>query len=105
MTREDRRSMAYHHAVARALLADPEPILERAHRNLDKLTALHPHAGALFECWRKWLALPPAALAERLATATDQTTLDMRQVSPLSGVLSARERRRVLLEFRSGEGG
>ncbi|MFV2032713.1 MAG: helix-turn-helix transcriptional regulator, partial [Gammaproteobacteria bacterium] len=37
MTREDRRSLAYHRAIVAILRKDPAPILSRAIRNVEKL--------------------------------------------------------------------
>lgn len=100
LTREDRRSLAYHQVIAERLLRNPRPILEKARRNLKQLKALHPHATHLFSLWAAWLDLPPTMLTDQIM-GTSELARDMRQVSPFSGVLSAAERRRVLEGFRS----
>ena len=102
LTREDRRSLAYHEVIAARLLENPEQILEKAHGNLKRLQALHPHAGHLLSLWAAWLDLPPGMLTDQIM-GTSELACDMRQVSPFSGVLSASERRRVLAGFRSGK--
>jgi transcriptional regulator with XRE-family HTH domain len=99
MTREDRRSLAYHRAVAALIEQSPEPIISRAHRNLTRLHEAHPHAQTLFDRWREWLALPPAQLIGQMLDA-GPVNRDMRQVSPFSGVLSARKRAQILRRFR-----
>lgn len=103
MTREDRRSLAFHRAVAERLDQDPEPVIARARKNLIRLTRLHPHAGMLLERWRRWLDMPPGELTSRMLDLGPQAR-DMRQVSPFSGVLDAAERARVLSCFRREEG-
>ena len=100
LTREDRRSMALHRGAAEELLANPEPVLALARRNLDRFEAMHPHAGHLFRLWREWLELPLHELAERMAGAEDEVARDMRQVTPFAGLLSADRRRRILNQFR-----
>ena len=101
-TRESRRALTFHRALAKALLDDPERVCGRAAAHLARLERLHPHAAALWVRWRAWLALPPSVLAERL-TEPGPLADEMRHVSPFAGVLSARERRDVLLAFRRGE--
>ena len=101
-TRESRRALAFHRALAKALLDDPVRVCGRATAHLARLEGLHPHAVALWVRWRSWLALPPPVLAERLTEPGPQAD-EMRHVSPFAGILSARERRDVLLAFRRGE--
>ena len=100
LTREDRRSLAYHQVIADRLLWNPGPMLGKARENLEKMQALHPHAGHLLSLWDAWLDLPPATLRDQIL-GTSELGRDMRQVSPFSGVLSAAERRLVLAGFRS----
>jgi len=99
MTREDRRSLAFHRAVAARLAADPVNTLDRAKRHLRLLSRRHAHAAPLLRQWRCWLDLPVAELARRLLDPGEHAR-DMRQVSPFAGVLSPRERAEVLREFR-----
>ena len=100
LTREDRRSLTYHRAVVKKLQSNPEETIQRAQRNLKRLTNLQPHAHKLLTQWSDWLDLPLAILSEQI---TDPAELgrDMRQVSPFAGVLSAAERTRALMQFRS----
>ena len=99
MTREDRRSLAYHRAIVEILRKDPGPILRRAIRNLDKLAKMHPGAQMLFNQWKDWLTLPPEILASRILDPFPEAR-EMRQVSPFSGVLSPEKRARILRQFR-----
>ena len=104
-TREDRRSLAFHHAVAQKLRAEPEWVLRRARRHLDKLAAqnLHPYAVQLLARWDDWLQLPVEDLAKAITTMDDWLARDLRQMSPFAGILTANERRLVLAEFRRCE--
>lgn len=58
MTREDRRSLAFHDAIAETLDREPEIVLARARENLARLRSLHPHAKRLLNRWQAWLDLP-----------------------------------------------
>ena len=99
MTREDKRSLAYHHAIVEVLRNDPVPILRRAIRNVDKLVKMHPGAQILFNQWKDWLRLPPDILASKILDPFPEAR-EMRQVSPFSGVLSPKQRARILRQFR-----
>ena len=103
MTREDRRSLAFHRAVAELVEHDARTALGRARRNLARLEAAHPHAAHLLQEWRRWLRLPPARLIENLLDPRPHAR-EMRQVSPFSGMLTAPERARILRRFRREEG-
>ena len=103
LTREDRRSLAYHQVIADRLQQDPGQIVEKARRNLKRLQTLHPHAAHLLSLWAAWLDLPSTMLTEEIM-GTSELARDMRQVSPFCGVLSAAERRRVLEGFRAEMG-
>ena len=100
LTREDRRSLAYHQVVADRLMWSPGRVLGKARENLKKMQTLHPHAGHLLSLWAAWLDLPPATLRDQIM-GTSELARDMRQVSPFSGILSAAERRQVLASLRS----
>lgn len=100
MTRQERRSLAYHRAIARALSDNPQATLEQADRNLRTLRKLHPHAIAIFNRWEAWLALPIHELASRIVDP-GETAREMRHVSPFSGLLTAKQRTQILMELRS----
>jgi transcriptional regulator with XRE-family HTH domain len=103
MTREDRRSLAYHTAVAGILRQDPVLALARAKLSLERAEKIHPDARNLWDQWRRWLLLPVHELISNLLHPGMEAR-DMRQVSPFSGILGASERARVLREFRSERG-
>ena len=99
MTREDRRSLAFHRAIAALVERDPDQTVSRARKNLAKLRKIHPHATTLLDRWRTWLELTPDELIEKLVDPR-MAARDMRQVSPFSGMLPASERARILRRFR-----
>ena len=99
MTREDKRSLAYHRAIVENIRKDPVPILRRAIQNVDKLARIHPGAQTLFDLWKEWLRLPHDILASRILDPFPEAR-EMRQVSPFSGVLGPKQRARILRQFR-----
>lgn len=103
MTREDRRSLAFHRAIAELVEHDAEAVIHRARRNLARLVEAHPHATALLERWRDWLELPPPRLVPKMLDPRPHAR-EMRHVSPFSGILSAQERARILHRFRREDG-
>ncbi|MEM7019445.1 MAG: helix-turn-helix transcriptional regulator [Pseudomonadota bacterium] len=100
LTREERRSLAYHHAVAEKLIAQPIATRQRARKNLTRLMKLHPHANHLFIQWKNWLELPDDDLLTNLLD-TNELARDMRQVSPFAGLLPPKERAQILARFRA----
>lgn len=103
MTREDRRSLVFHRAIAELVERDAKPAIGRARHNLARLREAHPHATQLLERWRDWLELPPSRLVANMLDPRPYAR-EMRQVSPFSGMLSAQERARILRRFRSEHG-
>lgn len=99
MSREDKRSLAFHRAITDSLKKDPTSVINRARRNLDKLRELHPDASTLLEEWQRWLDLPVDTITYKIE-CPDTHAREMRQVSPFSGILSNRERVAVLKKFR-----
>lgn len=102
MTREDRRSLAFHRAIVERLRQDPAPVLSRARQNLAALYQIHPHATVLFDNWREWLDMPSHQLIASMLDPHPQAR-EMRQVSPFSGILTGEERTRILARFRREE--
>lgn len=102
MTREERRSLAYHRALVARLEAEPDAVLARARAHLARLAELHPHCRGLLQSWGEWLDRDLSALVE-LMLAEDQRACDLRQLSPFAGVLDARERAAVLRRFQAAE--
>lgn len=99
LTREDHRSLAYHHAIAKVLRQNPRATLQRAKLTLARMHQGHPHAARLLDQWQDWLDLP---IDELISKILDPSVIarDMRQVTPFAGVLSSRERMRILKRFQ-----
>ena len=102
LTREDRRSLALHRAIAAKLEADPHPVLDKARTNLRVMRDKHEHARPLLD---EWEAVLERSVDEIMEVMLDPGlhARDLRQVTPFAGVLSPSERARVYTEFRSEE--
>lgn len=100
MTRDQQRSLALHVAIAGELAARPEEVLETARRNVAVMRAAGPGAEGLLAEWDRILDLPPMLVAARMLDPSEHGR-DLRQVTPFSGILSARARTDVYLVFRS----
>ncbi len=102
LTREDRRSLFLHRAVADKVRREPDAALARARRNLERMREMHPGAVALFDEWERILRQPVDHIAVALVDPR-MYARDLRQVTPFAGVLSARERARVYSDFAKEE--
>lgn len=102
LTREDRRSLAYHAAIATKLREAPGPVLAKARAHLSVLRRRHPHARALLQHWQRVLDL---TVDEIVSCLLDPSLLarDLRQVTPFAGLLTSAERAKILAEFRKEE--
>lgn len=103
MTREERRSLRLHEAIARRLLKEPEAGLAKARRTLRLMRGRHPHAHGLLDEWAHLLERPIPELVRRM-TDRDPQARELRHVTPFAGILSAAERREVYRAFRRAEG-
>jgi transcriptional regulator with XRE-family HTH domain len=102
MTREERRSLALHQAIADRLRADPEGVVARAKRTLDLMLAGSAGSSPFLREWKLLLERPPEALLS-VITARDPWTRELRHVTPFAGILTASERARVYREFSRSE--
>ena len=102
MTREERRSLHLHHAIARRLERDPEAVLARAWTTLSLMRKKHPEAEQLLREWAVILDRPLPELVEALIDPSSWGR-ELRQVTPFAGVLSAEERTYVYRSFREEE--
>lgn len=100
MTREERRSLAFHVAIAVMLERDPAKVIRHAKHNLAMLRRLHPHASSLLDRWRGWLTLESEDLVE-LMLSPSLTAREMRQVSPFSGMLDNAQRTKIIAKFQA----
>lgn len=102
LTREDRRSLALHRAIARRLEQSPEATLARARASLARMANRNPGATPLLSQWQKLLDRPTEEIVNVLIDPRPDAR-ELRQVTPFAGVLSAAERTAVLREFASDE--
>ena len=100
MTRDQRRSLALHVAIAGELAACPDEVMETARRNVTVMRAAGQGGEALLAEWERILDLPPMLVASRMLDPSEHGR-DLRQVTPFSGVLSTRARAAAYRAFRS----
>jgi hypothetical protein len=88
--------------MADRLRQDPATVLARARASLTRMRALHPGARPLLDEWQVLLRRPVDALVSALTDASPWSR-ELRQVTPFSGTLSARERAAVYRAFARAE--
>jgi transcriptional regulator with XRE-family HTH domain len=101
--REQRLGLELHRAIARRLIDDPERVLAHARERIPALRA--SVRGDLAHSWvDEWEdhieSARLGAIVDRML-ATDQRSIDMRQVSPWTGLLDRAERLAVLERARA----
>lgn len=104
LTREERRSLELHRAIAARLIDDPEPVLAQARRSIRRMAS---QTGARSPLLREWSLILRRPLDALLPVLTDPGVWarELRQLTPFAGALSAAERARVYRRFAMGEGG
>jgi len=103
-TREDRRSLHLHRAIAEKLRRSPESTVDAARRNLRRMLPQHPEAEQLLRAWNEILDLPTDMVIEVMIDPAMQAR-DLRQVTPFAGILTAAERAEVYGAFARSEAG
>jgi excisionase family DNA binding protein len=101
LTRDQERSLWLHRVVAGRLAVDPDAVLSRARRNLERLGEVHP--GGMTAAWlAEWGAVLDAGEDAVFAVLTSAAprAVELRQNSPFAGVLSEAERAAALEAFR-----
>ena len=99
LTRSERRSWLLHRQLSRHL--SPESLMEwtpRIHSNLDRLRSGvigQPHTRNV-ERWRDLVDRGDVPGIRRVLTGLDRDSIEMREVSPLGGLLGQDERDRVM---------
>ena len=98
--REQLRSLWLNRVVAGKLAQDPDRVLARARRNLERFQAIHAGGTAVrwLDEWQRIIAQGPEAVMRTLTSEAPHAA-DLRQNSPFAGVLSESERRDVLESF------
>ncbi|MFI7081422.1 helix-turn-helix domain-containing protein [Micromonospora sp. NPDC049903] len=105
LTRDQLKSLWLHQAVAGGLVVDPDEVLGKAAKNLDRL--LRQHRGTMAEVWlRRWQDKMNEGVGSvlRSLTSEDPEAVELRQNSPFAGVLSQPQRRKILESFKRSGG-
>ena len=102
LTREERRSLALHTAIAKRVREAPDATIARARANLTRMRERHPGAAQLLREWKVLLERPTEALLPVL-TDLSEWARELRHVTPFGGVLTARERTAVYRDFAQHE--
>jgi len=95
----DEFALAYHRVVAQRLRTEPETVLERAHRNLNRWMvsdAFGPGERTSLEEWREILGEADVDRLIEILTETTEEGQRLRSSSPLVGSLSPEERLEIL---------
>jgi len=95
----DEFALAYHRAVVERLRAEPEAVLERARRNLNRWTegdAFGAGEQASLEEWREILNVADVNRLIEIMTDTSEEGQRLRSSSPFVGALSPEERLEIL---------
>jgi len=102
LTREERRSLVLHRAIAKRLYEDPKGVLALARRTLRRMIA---RTGGDSQALREWGVVLNRSLPALLPLLTDPApwARELRHVTPFAGVLSARERAAVYSAFADDE--
>lgn len=97
MTREELRSLRLHEVIAARVITDPDRIIAHARANLRRMRHANPDRSAepYFDRWERLLRGPVHRIVAALVS-DDQSSRDLRQVTPFAGVLSDDERREIL---------
>ena len=102
LTREDRRSLALHEAIADVLREEPGPTLRRARSTLARMARRNPGAAPLLAEWRRLLRGPVEDILEVLRDPRPSAR-ELRHVTPFAGLLSAGKRTAIIKRFASME--
>lgn len=102
LTREDRRSLALHRAVAEHLMEDPDRVLEQARETLARMKEASPTEIPLVREWEVLLDRPSEHVVSVLTDPAPHAR-ELRHVTPFAGVLSAAQRARVYEAFARAE--
>lgn len=102
LTREDRRSLGLHRAIAGRLRETPDAVLAQARRCLANMMARQEGLSLPLREWSVLLDRPVEALLP-LLTDPDPWARELRHVTPFAGVLTAAERAEVYRGFADDE--
>ena len=102
LTREDRRRLAIHYAIAQRLVEDPDGVLTTAHQSLDRMRRRHPHARPSLDDWDSILDRTLQSIVESMVDPSLHGR-QRRKVTPFTGVLTDSDRAGVYGRFSEVE--
>lgn len=104
LTHQERKSWLLHLAVANELLVRPDPTLRRARANIVKGREVHRPGSMAAGYLARWEALLDEGIDSVIQVLVDrgQTARDLRSTSPFAGVLSERQRAKILERAAGG---
>jgi transcriptional regulator with XRE-family HTH domain len=104
MTREERRSLLLHEAIAERLREQPTEVIDKARGTLERMAA---GTAGTSQAIREWRVLLDRPLEDLVPVLVDPSpwARELRHVTPFAGVLSAAERTSVYKRFGEQEGG
>ncbi len=96
MTREDRRSLAYHRLIAVKLLEDPVAVIAKGRVNLARMRSADEagRSARYLDAWDRLLGADEHELVGVLIDPSERAR-DLRQTSPFAGVMTPAERSRA----------
>lgn len=101
--REQRLGLELHRSIAIKLVADPESVLESARARLGSMrTGLRGGALEWLDQWGQLIEERDVGGLIVVMLGTTQHDIDMRSVSPFTGLLSPEEREEVLVRALAG---
>lgn len=100
LRREVEKSLWLHRAVVGKLVADPDKVMALARRNLARRREVHADGSAnvWFDAWERLLDDGVDAVVDVITSRTELAA-ELRQNTPFAGVLTDRERLKVLAAF------
>jgi len=101
LTPDEERSLWLHEVVLGHLLMDPQRVLAIARGNIERWKSLHRSDGKSAAYLTEWEEVIGRGIDDvrRILIGTDRLSIELRQNSPFSGVLSRDERAKVLRSF------
>ena len=103
MTHDQVRSLWLHRAASAYVARDPQASLEFARAAVESMLTNNPDGARWLRQWLSFIDRGPEAVM-RIMTSTDPLARELRQNSPFLALLTADERRAVLIAHQSMQG-
>ena len=102
LNRHDKLSFAFHAAVKRELLSDPERVLTIAKNNLQRWRKNYNDEPKWMDDWNKIIEKGTSSVVNVLDGKDEASTL-LRSSSPFTGVISQSERMHIIQKYVESE--